>query len=142
MDAATVRQALEVDSAWTREARQTWLALMETTVWGDLRSSRLGATARIRKRALEVGERLSSLTGDREWIPHSRERLKSALAAALHLKESLAGLERAAADIDVGADAAALSAQLNGFRRLVAALDTYEVRWAELLDAQYRDGAE
>ena len=86
MDQDAVRQALAIDPEWQRAARAAWLALMELAVWGDLRSSQLGATARIRKRALEIGGKFRSLTADRNWIPHPRERLKNALASALHVR--------------------------------------------------------
>lgn len=139
MDNEAVRQALALDAAWTGQARQTWLTLMDLTVWGDLKSSRLGATARVRKRALEVGERLKSLSGDRGWIPHPREQLKNALAAALHLNDSLNELARAAGDLDNGADLGAFGANLAELRRLVRNLAPLESRWAQLLDSQYRD---
>lgn len=80
MDNEAVKQALALDTAWTSRARQAWLTLMDLAVWGDLGSSRLGTVARVKKWTLEVGEKLKSLTSDRNWIPHPREQLKSALA--------------------------------------------------------------
>lgn len=139
MDGEAVEQALAFAPAWARRARQTWLGLMDLAVWGDLASSRLGAVGRVRKRALEVGEKLKSLTGDRSWIPHPREQLKNALASALHLKDSLDELARLAGDLDRGADLEALRSVLAELRRLVQELAPLEQRWAQLLDSQYRD---
>lgn len=48
MDNEAVKRALMIDPDWACLARQAWLAAMELAVWGDVRSSRLGVTARIR----------------------------------------------------------------------------------------------
>lgn len=142
MDEDAVRQALAFDPEWQRAARAAWLALMDLAVWGDLRSSRLGATAKIRKRALEIGEKFRSLAADRDWIPHPRERLKNALASALHVREGLDELERAAQALDGGADRHAFGARLAELQQFADALAAFENRWAALLDAQYRDNGE
>lgn len=139
MDSEAVKQALAFDPAWVRQARQTWRGLMDLAVWGDIGSARLGTVGRVRKRVLEVGEKLKSLTGDRGWIPHPRERLKNALASALHFKDSLNELVRLAGDLDRGADLEALRSGLAGLRHLVQELAPHEQRWAQLLDSQYRD---
>lgn len=137
MDTAAVKQALAIDPEWGAAARQAWLAAMELAVWGDVRSSRLGATARLRKRVLEAGERLKSLVADRAWIPHPREQLKNALGSALNLRDCLAELDRAADSLDGGSDLEALRAALESLRRVIAAIGPLENRWASLLDAQY-----
>lgn len=139
MDSEAVKQALTLAPAWARQARQAWLGLMDLAVWGDLGSARLGAVGRVRKRVLEVGEKLKSLAGDRDWIPHPREQLKNALASALHLRDSLDELARLAGDLDRGADLEALRSGLAELRRLVQELAPLEQRWAQLLDSQYRD---
>lgn len=139
MDSETVKQALVIDPGWARRARQAWLASMELAVWGDVRSSRLGVTARVRKRVLEVGERLKSLSADRAWIPHPREQLKNALASALNLRDSLRELERTAGSLDGGNDRDALIAGLAQLRNAVDEIAPLENRWAQLLDAQYRE---
>jgi hypothetical protein len=141
MDDVAVNEALALDPEWESAARRTWVGLMELVVWGELNSSRLGAVARLRKRALEVGEGLRSLTASRDWIPRSRERLKNALASALNLRESLQALEGAAQSLDGGADRAALRARIADLRRLLERLEPLENRWAVLLDAQHREKA-
>ena len=138
MDPEAVKQALAIDPEWEAAARQAWLAAMELAVWGDLRSSRLGATARLRKRVLEAGERLKSLVADRAWIPHPREQLKNALGSALNLRDSLNELERAAGSIDGGGDLDAFRADLEALRQVIEKIGPLENSWAHLLDAQYR----
>lgn len=137
MDNATVKQVLVIDPDWVCAARRAWLVLMELGVWGDLRSSRLGVTARTRKRVLEVGEKLKSLAADRDWIPHPREQLKNALASVVNLRDSLNELECAAASLDGGADLDAFGAELRELSRIVEKVAPLENRWAQLLDSQY-----
>jgi len=137
MDRETVKQALALDPGWTEAARHAWLAVMDLAVWGDLGSSRLGTTSRLRKRVLEVGEKLKSLTADRDWIPRPREQVKNALASALGLRDSLMELERAAASLDAGGDLDAFRGRLDELRRLVEKMAPQENRWARLLDSQY-----
>ncbi len=140
MDSDVVRQAVTLDPAWAAELRRQWGALMEAAVWSDVKSSRMGAATRMRKRLLEVGEKLRSLAADRDWIPHPREQVKNALGSAFSLKDALTQFERAAQDMDGGAEVAQ-------FARAVAALHTtllsplaeLENRWAALLDSQYLD---
>lgn len=137
MDPDTVKQALVIDTNWEAAARRAWLAAMELAVWGDIRSSRLGATARVRKRVLETGERLKSLVADRAWIPHPREQLKNALGSARNLRDSFSDLERAAGSIDGGGDLEAFRADLEVLRRAIDEIGPLENNWAHLLDAQY-----
>jgi hypothetical protein len=140
MDSDVVRQAVTLDPAWAAELRRQWSALMEAAVWSDVKSSRMGAATRMRKRLLEVGEKLRSLAAARDWIPHPREQVKNALGSAFSLKDALTQFERAAQDMDGGAEVAQ-------FARAVAALHTtllsplaeLENRWAALLDSQYLD---
>lgn len=139
MDNETVKQALVIDAGWTHLARQAWLAAMEFAVWGDVKASRLGVTTRVRKRLLEVGERLKSLSADRTWIPHPREQLKNALASALALRDSLDELERAVEGLDGGADLDAFIAALDRLRDVAGQIAPLETRWAQLLDSQYHE---
>lgn len=142
MDPDEVLAAVTLDRAWVAEARAAWLALMELAVFGDVKSSRLGAMTRVRKRALEVGERLRSLMAERAWIPHPREQLKNALACALNLRESLTQLAASAKDVDAGGEAQALQAAIQRLEALAERLRPLENRWASLLDAQYRSAAD
>jgi len=137
-----VAAALSPDREWLEALRVAWLELADCAVFGDVASSRLGATSKLRRRVLDVGERTRALSADRGWIPHPRERLKNALAAALTLRESLAELGRALGAIDRGDDRARLARQVEAFAALVErALPASEHRWATLLDSQYRDAA-
>lgn len=142
MNEHEVAAALALDEEWLQALRVAWIELADCAVFGDIASSRLGATSRLRRRVLEVGERARALGADREWIPHPRERLKSALAAALTLRESLAELDRALGAIDRGDDRARLVGRVEAFATLVErVLPASENRWATLLDLQYRDAA-
>jgi hypothetical protein len=139
MDANEVRRAVTLDPRWAGEARAAWLALMDLCVFGDVKSSRLGALTRLRRRALDTGERLRSMTAARDWIPHPREQLKSALASALSLRESLQQLAAAARDVDGGGGRDELARCLARLEELASALAPLENAWAALLDAQLRD---
>lgn len=138
MDAHAVREAVTIAPQLVSALRQHWLALMDLAVWGEIKSSRMGATARMRKRLLEVGEKLRSLTADRAWIPHPREQVKNALGSAYSLKDALMQFERAAQDVDGGGDYAAFAAAVIALHQcLLARLPDLENHWAGLLDSQY-----
>lgn len=140
MDKAAVRQAVTLDPAWVVELRGQWTALMDMAVWGEVKSSRMGAATRMRKRLLDVGEKLRSLAADRDWIPHPREQVKNALGSAFSLKDALLQFERVAQDMDGGNDCAAFgerAVQLH--QSLLTRLPELENTWAALLDSQYLD---
>ena len=140
MDAEEVRRAVTMDPAWVAEVKQVWLALMELTVWGDVKSSRLGAMGKLRKKTLDLGEKLKSLAADREWIPHPREQVKNALGSSFNLKDSLLQLERAAQDVDGGTELEQFNQLMVRLHMLVVTpLESLENRWAQLLDSQYLD---
>jgi len=139
-DAAAVDALLAFDPAWTAELRAHWLQLMEAAVWDDPAMQRLGDAPRLRKRLLELGERLKSLVAGRHWIPHPRERLKSALAAAAGVRETLSAVENMMAGLAAGPEADRLHATLQRLRqRLEGPLSDRENGWARLLDAQVGD---
>ena len=140
MDAEEVKRAVTLDPAWTAEVRRIWLDLMELTVWGDVKSTRLGAMTKLRKKVLDLGEKLKSLVADREWIPHPREQVKNALGSSFNLKDSLLQLERAAQDVDGGDELARFNQLMVQLHSLVLTpLESLENRWAQLLDSQYLD---
>ena len=140
LDAAQAGAALEFDPAWVAALQAQWRELIEVAVWGDFNMTRLGAAPRLRRRLLELGERLKSLTASRAWIPHPRERLKSALAAALGVREALAALDGILAELAPGTDAARLGTALQTLRSLIGReLPARENAWARLLDAQAGD---
>lgn len=128
MDEDAVRQALAFDPEWQRTARAAWLALMDLAVWGDLRSR--SARSSEASRQIATGFRIRGM------------RLKNALASALHVREGLDELERAAPALDGGADRHAFGARLAELKQFADALAAFENRWAALLDAQYRDNGE
>lgn len=139
LDAERVRRALELEDEWLAELRARWNALADVAVWGRLESAELGALPRLRRRMLELGEKLAALHASRAWIPRPREQLKSALAAALAAKEAQVRCEDASAAL-AGAGRAALDACLAALRRaLEARIDAHAARWAKLLDAQSGD---
>lgn len=139
MDTQAVARVLVLDPGWAVDARSRWRVLMDLVVWGDLGASQLGAMPRLRKRALETGERLQGMVATRDWIPHPREQLKQALASALVLNQAIADLRRAAQAVDTGRDREALNACLGDLEELAVRLTSREQDWAALLDAQYRD---
>ena len=143
MDTDEVRRAVTLDPVWITEIRRTWLALMEITVWGDVKSSRLGAMSKLRKKVLDVGEKLKSLAADRAWIPHPREQVKNALGSSFNLKDSLLQLERSAQDVDGGSELARFHALMIELHRLIVQpLVPLENQWATLLNSQYLDEIE
>jgi hypothetical protein len=137
LDAAQVSAALVLDSAWVATLQSQWQEMIKLAVWGDLTMTRLGAAPRLRKRLLELGERLKSLCADRTWIPHPREQLKSALAAALGVRETLAAVETLLPELADSTDAARLQAVYRTLVTLVEQeLPALENAWAQLLDGQ------
>ena len=137
LDAAQVSAALVLDSAWVATLQSQWQEMIKLAVWGDLTMTRLGSAPRLRKRLLELGERLKSLCADRTWIPHPREQLKSALAAALGVRETLAAVETLLPELADSTDAARLQAVYRTLVTLVEQeLPALENAWAQLLDGQ------
>jgi hypothetical protein len=134
LDRREVDRALALDPEWAARCRTLWTELAAAAVFGDLRSPRVGALPRLRRKVLDAGERLRALLADRAWIPQPRDRIKSALASALALRESLDELAAGAVGLD-GADRERFVAVLGALR--AAAIDTIAPRaneWAALLD--------
>lgn len=135
LDAEEVARALELDGAWAEQLRSKWLSLMALAVFGDLKSKRLGALPRVRKKVLDGGEKLRSLLAARDWIPQPREQLKNALASSLALEQVLAELEIGARELEGGADLEAYRAAVSELCN--ATREELRVRsneWAWLLD--------
>jgi hypothetical protein len=135
LDSKEVARALALDPAWAAALRSQWSRLIEIAVFGDLKSQRLGALPRLRKKTLDCGEKLRSLLAPRDWIPQPREQLKNALASTLALEQSLADLETGAAELEGGADLEAYRAAISELA--TTARDELRVRsneWASLLD--------
>jgi len=140
LDAAQVEAALAPDPAWVAAIHAQWREMIDIAVWGDIALAQLGAAPRLRKRLLELGERLRSLTASRAWIPHPRERLKSALAAALGVREALDAVSGLLGGLSAGEDAARLRAAHEVLSALIKRdLPARENTWAHLLDAQIGD---
>jgi hypothetical protein len=109
IDAAEADAALALDDAWHADVRAAWTRIADLAVFGDLRAAAIGALPRLRKRVLDLGERLRALAAGRDWIPQPRERLKNALASAIGARDALAEVRGQAAGL-TGADAEALQA--------------------------------
>ena len=135
MDARAADEALALDAQWVDALRQAWLALMDEAVWAEFRGVRPGLGGRVRRRALEVGERLRSLTSGRAWIPRPRERLKNALASALSVEEALAAVAQDARELQ-GPELARLERALARVQSVLdERLPALKTQWALLLDA-------
>ncbi len=137
MDAKEVAATVTLDPTWVASLRHDWNALMDILLWGDVKSSRLGAISRVRKKALDLGEKMRSMVNSRAWIPHPREQLKNALGSSFNLRDALLQFERGAQDIDGGSELDrfnALVVQLH--RNLLEPLEPLEANWARLLDSQ------
>ncbi|MCL4800183.1 MAG: hypothetical protein KJ025_11395 [Burkholderiales bacterium] len=135
LDRAEIDRALALDATWADRTREAWLAMMALAVFGDLKAPRIGGVPRLRKKALDCGERLRAALAGRAWIPQPRERLKNALATTLALREALDELAAAAGELDGGADRAAFGASVDALR--AAVMDELGPRanaWAALLD--------
>ncbi len=137
LEAESVDRALVCDARWLQALRHDWLALIELAVWGGLDSARLGALPRLRRRMLDLGEKLAALGAPRDWIPQPRERLKSALATALAVRELLAQCAQGLEELQDNAARDALRAALRALAaRAGERLDDYAARWARMLDGQ------
>ncbi|AHK79886.1 hypothetical protein M911_12795 [Ectothiorhodospira haloalkaliphila] len=138
MDPRAVEASFEFNPETVGRLRSRWLALMETSLWGDLKTSKIGTLPRLRKRWLELGENLVSLTRDRRWIPQPRERVKGAMAASLNLRDSLLHVERSLQVLDGGEDFAAFEKDILQFRQeLLQFMEHHEKAWGDLLESQY-----
>ncbi len=118
--------------------RRQWGQMMETSLWGDIRSHQIGSAGRLRKRILELGEKLRSYGSDRKWIPHPRERIKNCLASGLHLREAMDRVAESMASLEGGESLATLEAlwdTLSG--SLQEDLGLREARLVALLNQQY-----
>ncbi len=134
MDARAADEALALDAQWVDAVRRAWLALMEEAVCAEIRGVRPGLTGGVRRRALEVGERLRSLTASRDWIPKPRERLKNALASALAVEQVLAATAQDARELQ-GPDVARPEGALAQLQSVLGEhLPGLKTRWATLLD--------
>jgi len=143
LDAEAVERALACDAGWLRALRREWLSVVEAAVWSGVQSGRLGALPRLRKRILELGERLNALAAPPAWIAHPRERLKSALAAALAVRGLLAQCAQGVTELEAGEPRDALETALATLSAHIdERLDEYATRWAGMLDAQLAPQAE
>lgn len=143
LDPARVRATFDFDAETLAGLRRDWLALLDLSVFGEVKSSKIGAVDRLRRRLLEIGEGLRSLINDRSWIPQPREQIKGAMGASVKLRDALLGLERAAQAVDGGADFARFERELLDFRqRLLMLIEKHENAWAALLEALYDENEE
>lgn len=135
LDPDAFDRGLEFDPERLEALRRGWLAVADLAVWGAPGSSRLGAVPRLRKRALDLGEKLAALGAPRAWIPHPRERAKSALATALAASEALGNCEAACGELEPGAARDGLTRALAALRAgAQAPIEEYAERCARLLE--------
>jgi hypothetical protein len=135
LDRDEIGRVLVLDPTWAAGVRNAWLTVIALAVFGDLKAPRIGGVPRLRKRALDCGEKLRAALADRGWIPQPREQLKNALATALALRDALAELQSDARELDGGTDRDAFRAAVSALA--AAALDELAPRanaWAALLD--------
>ena len=136
MDAETLDRALAFDPSRLAGMRRGWAKVIDLAVWSALDSGRLGVVPRLRRRALEVGERIAALGAPRAWIPHPRERAKSALASALAAVQAIEQFEAELGSLKPGAERDTL---LSAFAELRAGAEPpireYADHCARLLEA-------
>ena len=136
LDAEAVDRALALSPSLLADLRRDWCKMIDLAVWSALDSGRLGAVPRLRKRALEVGERIAALGGSRAWIPHPRERIKSALASALAALEAIEQFETESGTLRPGGERDGLMATFAMLRGgAEPPLRDYAERCARLLEA-------
>jgi hypothetical protein len=137
-DEQRVAESFAFDPAQIDALRTGWRDLLDLAVWGDLKTQKIGAVPRLRKRLLELGENLRSVINDRRWIPQERERIKGAMGAMLNLRDALLQLERAVQLIDGGEDFARFETDLLDFRQqLLVFIEKHERLWGDLLESLY-----
>lgn len=137
-DPDEVAATFRFDQTVVDDLRARWGRVMDLAVWGDIKSERLGAVPRLRKRILELGENLRSLTAGRDWVPHPREQVKSAMGASLKLRDSLLDVERAAQNLSGGNELPRFEAEFMDLRqRMLPFMEHHESQWGALLEAQY-----
>jgi len=137
-DAEEVARWTRPEAAQRQRWRAQWLALMDLCLWGELKSSQIGTLSRLRKRVLDLGERLRSYASDRQWIPHPRERIKNCLSSGLQLREAAAKVTESLEQLDGGADLAQLRTMWDTFSSsLFGDLGPREEALVALLNQQY-----
>ena len=139
-DPAAVQAAVHLDAGLCHRWRREWGLLMDLAVWGELRSTQIGLPGKLRKRALEFGERLRSYGSDRSWIPHPREQIKNALSTSLQTRESLEKVSEIAGQFSNGADIAAFRTVWEALSAaLMADMAAREELLVRLLNQQYQE---
>ena len=132
---ADLEGAFDFTEAERAAIESAWRALMGDAVWLDLHAGRVGALPRLRKRILELGESARSSLEAAYWLP-PRERLRSALATTLKLRDTLETVERGLEGLDGGEDREHFIASFAELRSVLeATLEPRERRWAEILEA-------
>jgi hypothetical protein len=139
-DPEAVHSAVTLDPATRQALRAQWSSLMDLVVWGEIKSSQIGLLPKLRKRVLDLGEKLRSYAGDRRWIPHPREQIKNALSGSLQARDALDKVTELVPGVDGGSECAAFHSGWDALRRtLEADIAPREARLVSLLDAQYQE---
>lgn len=138
-----LEESFAFDPKRVDELRQLWGDLIQIAVWGNVKSGTIGATPRMRKRILEVGEHLASLLSDRRWIPNDRERVKGAMASSLNLRDALLQMDRTAKLLQSGEDFPEFERLYLEFRKkLLVFMELHEQMWGALLESLYDESDE
>ncbi len=139
-DPEAVHSAVTLDPATRQTLRTQWCSLMELAVWGEIRSSQIGLLPKLRKRVLDLGEKLRSYAGDRRWIPHPREQIKNALSGSLQARDALDKVAELIPGVDSGSERDAFRTGWDALRHtLEADIGPREARLVSLLDGQYQE---
>ncbi|MEY2342606.1 hypothetical protein AB4090_10925 [Acidithiobacillus sp. IBUN Pt1247-S3] len=142
-DEAEVTFLVQPGATQVQEWREHWLTLMDLALWGELKSSKIGALGKLRRRLLECGEKLRSYSADRSWIPHPRERIKNCLSSGLQLRESLEKVSELLDQMESGAALVPLRSLWDNLaENLLADLQKREERLVALLNTQYGEEIE
>ena len=125
------------NSSDIQEIRHHWQRLIDAVTWEELRCPQIGQLPRLRRRAMDLGERLRSLVADKTWIPTPRDRVKTALATALAAEEALREVQTLLQGLEDNA-AARITAQISeGLAQAVRQrLEPRKQLWTDWLDRQ------
>lgn len=139
-DPLAVQTAVRLEADLRDRWRREWGLLMDLAVWGEMRSTQIGLSGKLRKRVLDFGERLRAYGSDRSWIPHPREQIKNALSTSLQTREALEKVGEVVGQFSDGADLAALRALWAALSTaLLADIVMREGRLVRLLNQQYQE---
>lgn len=135
-----IKQSFTFDPSITDQLKQTWLSLLDTSIWGDLKTNQIGIIPRLQKRLLELGQNFRSLLNDRSWIPQPREQVKGAMGAALNLRDALLQTDKTVKQLTGGEDFKSFTENYLAFHQsLLQFIEKHEMQWANILESLYHN---